>query len=140
MSTPFQAYKDAEEQLRAQLLPTGLKVLVRPITDFEAYNAEGVYANFKGKLICDRRETEKVIRTFHVYFDDPPVPLKYWKLMYTTVIRRNAAGDYPQLTAEERSETNDTTVWRLTEEQRVIVEKWITSCAKVKNPPSGEGS
>ena len=122
MSAPFQAYKDAEEQLQAQLLPTGLKVLVRPITDFEQYNADGLYAKFKGKLIFDRHEAEKVIRTFHVYFDDPPVPLKYWKLMYTTVIRGNGC---PELTGEECSETNDTTMWGLTEEQRLIVEKWI---------------
>jgi hypothetical protein len=125
MPPTFQAYKDAEPELRALLLPTGLEVDVHPIYGSDLYYSDGLRT--KAKLMFIKKESEKVYLKFIAYLSDPIV---YTNLMYTTTVKRNAAGDYPQITGEARVEGDAGAKWRLTEEQLAIVEKWMQLCQK----------
>lgn len=122
MSTPFQAYKNEEPQLRALLLPTGLEVDVHPIYEADLYYSGGLAEGVTAKLMFVKKESDKLQLKFMAYIGEPIV---YSHLMYTTVFKRNAVGDYPQITGEPRVEGEASVKWRLTEEQLAIVDNWI---------------
>lgn len=126
MLPTFQAYKDAEPELRALLLPTGIEVDVHPIYGADMYYLDGLAAEATGKLMFIKKESDNVNLKFMAYLSDPII---YTHLMYTTTMQTNAAGDYPQLTGEPRLDGSAGAKWRLTEEQLAIVEKWMQGVA-----------
>ena len=112
-------------QLQALLLPTGLEVELHHIYETDLYYSGGLAA--AAKLMFTKKESENVYLKFMAYLSDP---ITYTHLMYTTTVKTNAAGDYPQLTGEPRVEGDAAAKWRLTEEQLAIVEKWMQLCQK----------
>ena len=122
MTTTFQAYKDAEPYLRVLLGETGLEVDVHPIYEADLYYSGGLAEGVTAKLMFVKKESDKVQLKFMAYICEPIV---YSHLMYTTVFKTNAVGEYPQITGEPRVEGEAGAKWRLTEDQLAIVEKWI---------------